>query len=144
MPGLAPAPTPRIVIFDDSSDAIERYGRVFAEVGCDYLTSRQPAINDDFRAALLAFRPDLVIVDLVMGEGRRDGYRLIAEIRDVAFLDGVPPIIVGSKLITHSPMGAAEKAAAESEPGVVAAFGKFPELPTAAQFLAHARQPPTK
>jgi len=127
----------RLVIFDDAKEALKRYGETFAEVECQFLTFRKPIVDEDCEAALVAFRPHLIIVDLEMGRGRMDGYQLIAQLREVPFRGGVPPIIVCSKFITDSPMGQGEREAAESQPGVVAAFQKFPSLPTADQFLSH-------
>jgi CheY-like chemotaxis protein len=132
--------TNRIVVFDDSSDALKRYADVFAEADCDFFKFKSPEISAEVRAALTVLDPDLIIVDLVMGESRKDGYRLIAQLREIPFKGRVPPIVVCSKLITSSSMGRAEKETALEEPGVVAAFGKFPDLPVAEKFLEHARK----
>jgi CheY-like chemotaxis protein len=133
-------PTTRIVVFDDSSDALKRYADVFAKVDCDFFKFKNPDISDEIKAALVIVDPDLIIVDLVMGESRKDGYRLIAQLREISFKERIPPIVVCSKLITNSPMGEAEKQNALEEPGVVAVFGKFPDLPVAEKFLEHARK----
>jgi len=75
-----------------------------------------------------------------MGESRHDGYRLLAELQEVRFISGMPPVVVCSKLITHSQMGEEERRMALAAPGVVAAFGKFPDLPSAEQLLQFVRR----
>ena len=130
----------RLVIFDDSSDALRRYAASFAHIAIDYLTIRRPILDQEIQTALVAFQPDLIIVDLVMGSGRDDGYLLIDALQDVRFVSGMPSVVVCSKLITNSPMGEQEKARALKAPGVVAAFSKFPELPSAEQFLQFMRR----
>jgi len=130
----------RLVVFDDSRDAITRYAGSFANADVDLLSFRRPTIDTEIRAALIAFQPDLVIVDLVMGESRHDGYRLLAELQEVRFISGMPPVVVCSKLITHSQMGEEERRMALAAPGVVAAFGKFPDLPSAEQLLQFVRR----
>ena len=125
----------RIAIFDDSTDALRRYAEVFADTDCELLTLKSSVVTPDIRDGLVALQPNLIIVDLVMGESRSDGYRLIRQIQGVPFKNGLPPIVVCSKLITESTMGQAERAQALNEPGVKAAFGKFPDLPRAVEFL---------
>lgn len=125
-----------VVIFDDSRDALKRYANAFNESGCELLYFRRPEVDVNISTALVAFQPSLIIVDLVMGESREDGYRLIAQLREVPFRGGIPPIVVCSKLITKTPMGEGEKARALAEPGVKAAFGKYPDLPSAQEFLS--------
>lgn len=129
----------RIVIFDDSRDSLVRFKSVFQNSTVDLLLLRRPVLDESARAALLVFCPDLIVTDLVIGESREDGYRLIDQIREIEFACGVPPIVVCSKLFTHSPMGEAERGRALREQGVVAAFGKFPDFPSAEALLGFVR-----
>jgi CheY-like chemotaxis protein len=131
--------TKRIVIFDDSRDALRRFREIFSDVDVELLTFTRPTLNLDMQTALIAFQPDLIIAD-VIGTSRMDGLHLFAQLRTVRYISGTPPMIVCSKIITNSPTGQAEKDRILREHGVVAAFGKLPTFPSAEQFLQFIRR----
>jgi CheY-like chemotaxis protein len=119
----------RVIVFDDSRSALLQFSQIFADVNVELLMFTRPTLTLDLETALIAFQPDLIITDLVMGASRMDGYQLLAQLRTVKYISGTPPMIVCSKMITNSQMGKAERDRILKLPGVVAAFGKFPSLP---------------
>lgn len=126
-----PSPAKRIVIFDDSEEALKRFRKVMEGQNVELRMYKQASVDEQ---TLKDFRPQLIIIDLVMGRGREDGYALIKDISQTKSLKGVP-IIVCSKLINSSPNGMAEKQLCLELPGVAAAFGKVPNFPSADQLF---------
>ena len=57
---------------------------------------------------LIKFSPDLIVTDLLIGQTREDGYKLLKDINRVAETEQVP-IVVCSKLINNSPPGQKNK-----------------------------------
>ena len=127
----------RVAIFDDSEDALKEYRTLFAQERVHLWTSRGSVLRD-VEKSLVEFRPQLIIVDLLIGEDRDEGYRLIRDLSRVRALEGVP-IAVCSKLINESPAGKKERDACRNLPGVKAAFGKIPEFPEAEELLTLCR-----
>ena len=98
----------RIFIFDDSIEVHNRYKQILAGYQVWLQTSRIPEISDNTEVALIRFNPDLVIVDLLMGSSREDGYTLISQLREIHALKATP-ILVCSKLINSSAEGCRER-----------------------------------
>lgn len=137
--GASNAPT-RIAVFDDSKEAIERYETLFKNQNAKLWTFRGSLLTAEFQIALVEFNPQLIVVDLLIGQDREDGYRLIKEISKIKALDGIP-IAVCSKLINDSLRGKAEREFCLTSPGVKAVFGKIPDFPPANDLLAIAKKP---
>ena len=129
----------RLAIFDDAGSAIDYYkNKLFKE----HLAEGKVAIrsfitpSDDLER-LRSFAPDLIIVDLVMGRGRLDGYNLIRKLQENGILESVPTVIC-SKLINESVRGKEERARAERITGVKAVFEKYPPAEDLLQFAQKA------
>src|ERR1019366_2721869 len=100
---LPPNPV-RVGVFDDSKEAIERYEVLFKNQNAKLWTFRGSLLTTEVQKAFVEFNPQLIVVDLLIGQDRADGYRLIKEIRKIKALDRVP-IAVCSKLINDSASG---------------------------------------
>jgi hypothetical protein len=136
---MASVPIKRVVVFDDSRDALIQFATILRDRDCELQLYRRPVIDDDLEKILIAFNPHLVVVDLVLGETREDGYKLIKQITSVPQLKDIP-IVVCSKLITESAMGKAQAEYVKESLGVREAFGKAPEFPSADSLLSFARK----
>ena len=119
----------RIVIFEDSTDALKRFSERLKNSGVELLMYKSPRIDDSIKTRLKEFKPQLIVIDLVLGGSREDGYQLLKDIKEVNNLKSIP-IVVCSKLINPSPNGQKEKKMCLSIPGVVAAYGKIPNYPS--------------
>lgn len=128
--------TKRIVIFDDSVDALKRFRKKFEGVKVEIQDFRTPFLDEDIHRKLVKFKPQLIIVDLILGGFKEDGYGLIEELQKIDDLKDIP-IIVCSKLINDSDLGLAEKEECRKHPGVREAYSKFPDYPSAEEFLKH-------
>ncbi len=131
--GNSPAPK-RIVIFDDSREALKRFVERLQGTAVELRMYRRPKLDDSIREALQKFQPQLIVVGLLMGESREDGYKLIKQLHEVDTLKDVP-IVVCSKLINDSDLGRKEKERSLSTPGLVAAYGKIPNFPPAEELF---------
>lgn len=128
-------PPTRIVIFDDARTARAQYahdlkGHLLAFCEGTYL-------DDHLTAKLVEFRPQLMIVDLVLGMSRDDGIDLIKRLRRIGELKDVP-IVVCSKLINDTSLGEEVRRKVLTLPGVVAALPKSPHYPLAGALLKFA------
>ena len=128
-----------IAIFDDSSDTLKRYSSILAGKTDSIQTYRTPELTPEIIRSLLHRPPDLIILDLLMGESKEDGYRLLSQLKENRQLSMVP-VIVCSKLINSSVTGQEEKLLVESILGAGTAHPKVPDLPSAEELLRHARQ----
>lgn len=120
-----------VVIFDDATEALDRYENLFKESSVKLTKFRLPRVE---REGLRKANPDLVIVDLLMGNSREDGFLLLGKLLRVPELAGVP-IVVCSKFVNP---GGDDVTRNLIEAGAVAAYGKYP-MPDAKTFLHHAR-----
>jgi CheY-like chemotaxis protein len=137
VPGKAEAQrNAKVVIFDDSVVTLDRYRALFSDHRVSLITVTIPVINPDLEVRLIRFDPDLIVVDLLMGESREDGYFLIQQIRSHHALLSVP-IIVCSKLVNSSQIGVIEKGQIEAMLGKGTAYMKVPDLPSATDLLKH-------
>jgi PleD family two-component response regulator len=126
----------RIVIFDDSVDALKRFEKKFEGVKVEIQTFRTPFVDEDVLRKLIKFKPQLIVVDLILEGFKEDGYGLIKDLQEIEDVKDIP-IIVCSKLINPSDLGLAEKEECLKLPGVVAAYPKFPGYPSAEEFLKY-------
>ena len=118
----------RIVIFDDSKEALERFDNIMKQSKAEILQFRSNKLNELIIKKIQKFKPQLFVVDLLLGESKVDGYNLIKQINRSEFKD--IPIVVCSKLIGETVAGESEREQCRSMPGVVAAFSKFPNFPS--------------
>ncbi len=98
--------TKRIVIFDDSRDALQRFAERLQGAVVELRMYRHPVLDASIRMDLSAFQPHLIVVDLLMGGSREEGYNLIKELHEVEALKDIP-IVVCSKFINDSDLGRA-------------------------------------
>src|SRR3972149_8110218 len=89
----------RIALFDDDPNAREYFSERFEEAGirlalkCFQATlSTAPHLEED----LIAFKSQLIVVDLLMGGTTKDGVGLIKRLARIPELTGIP-IVVCSK-----------------------------------------------
>lgn len=129
----------RIAIFDDSREALSLYEEHFKDASAELLTFTGSSLYPSVLHQLAQFRPQLIIADLLIGGSREDGYRLLDELHSAAEVHGVP-VVVCSKFINRSPLGAREAERCKAAPGVKAVFPKFPALPPVEQFRELVRQ----
>jgi response regulator RpfG family c-di-GMP phosphodiesterase len=127
---------PRIAVFDDSKDALRRFAGKFENTEVELQMFRNPLLNDYHLKTLKEFKPDIIVVSLIMGGFREDGYNLIRDIRKSGVCKDAS-FVVCSKLINSSELGHKEKKQCTHTPGVVAAFSKFPDYPSADQILVY-------
>lgn len=124
----------RIALFDDAASAHATYREIFA--GHPILASDRAVISEAHRQALVDFKPDLIIVDLVIAQARDDGYAIVKKISRIPQLRAVP-VIVCSKLINETPLGREETEKVLRLPGVKAALGKSPRYPDQEVFFSY-------
>ena len=124
----------RIAIFDDSKGALERYETHFQAENVSVLTFCGSVLDDQTKGALVAFNPQLIIMDLLIGDDLEDGYKLIYGVGRLEELREAR-IVVCSKLINLSAPGKKQEAFCLGLPGVVKAFGKIPDIPPPRVFL---------
>ena len=125
-----------IVIFDDSKDAIKRFRENMENFNVQILPIRNPSINDSILKKIQNFKPQLFIVDLLMGESKIEGYNIIKKINRSKLFENIP-IVVCSKFISDTPAGKKEKEECLSFPGVVDALSKFPNYPSGEEILKY-------
>ena len=128
----------KFVFFDDSKEAGMRFKKQMKIENIDVKLFFDPYLDEAVITKLQQFKPDLIIVDLVIGESKTEGYQLIEHLQGIENIKDVP-IVVCSKLINDSLIGKSEKESMLNTPGVVAAFSKFPDFPSADKFLKHAK-----
>src|SRR3989339_1016941 len=131
----------RIVLFDDSDAVAEELEELCSKAGAPVELHRcpGPTIDASLEGCLVAFRPHLFIVDLLMGSSHNDGMKVMRRLHQIPTLQAVP-IVVCSKFITSSDRGRAVQRECMDMPGVVAAYGKIPSYPDISRLLTHARQ----
>ncbi len=128
----------RIAIFDDSLESYNRFSKLFSAFKVKIKAFFRPEITDKIYKELELFNPDLIVVDLMMGESKLEGYRIIRKLSENKTLRNVS-IVIWSKFITDSHFGSKEKERCLSFPGVVAVYGKYPG-PSAKEFLRHVQK----
>lgn len=130
----------RIVLFDDSDAAAEEFGKLCSEADTPVELRRFPDPNIDasVEEVLVAFRPHLFVVDLLLGSSQNDGMKVIRRLQQIPSLEKVP-IVVCSKFINNSDVGKAMQRECLDMPGVVAAYGKIPSYPDIWELLVHAK-----
>lgn len=118
----------RIAIFDDAESSLASYREAFGKGArnVNLHLVNDPMFPDHVARKLGDFEPDLIIVDLVMGRSRDDGYGLLRKLQAHSRFENIPKII-RSKLIGGSDAGQAEKARAERLPNVIAVMPKLEE-----------------
>jgi len=124
----------KIVIFEDSQEAIDRFKSKFEFANVEIISFRNPLLNDEIIEKISKFSPHLIVVDLILGGFKDDGYNIISELQGNKIFRLIP-IIVCSKLINDSDIGKKEKRECMELSGVKAAFSKFPDYPDAEEFL---------
>jgi len=86
---VAPSPQrPRLLVVDDEIDFADAAATYFERRGFDVAIATSGA---DFFTALLASRPDIVLLDLALG--REDGMQLAARLREDAAIDPQPALV---------------------------------------------------
>lgn len=98
----------RIAIFDDADEAIGRFRRQFEGRAAQIEPFRSPVINQKILDDLMKLRPQLIVVDLMMGDSRQDGLDVIKQLQRVPDMSDVP-IIVCSKFINDTEPGTRER-----------------------------------
>ncbi len=126
----------RIVIFDDSRQALERFKDKMKKSNVEILSFRNSQWDETLSKKIQEFKPQLFVVDLLLGESKEDGYKLIKDIGKARLFQNIP-IVVCSKLINETEKGKREKEECLGAPGVVAAFSKFPDFPPAEEILKY-------
>ena len=129
---------PRIAVFDDSKEALRRFAGKFENTEVELQMFRSPLLNDYHLKILKEFKPNLIVVSLIMGGFREDGYNLIRDIRKSGVCKDAS-FVVCSKLINNSELGLKERKQCMHTPGVVAAYSKFPDYPPAGEILGYVK-----
>lgn len=116
----------RVVLFDDCETAKEEFEDLWAEVGTriQLLWLPRPRIDMSVQQELLSFRPDLFVIDLMMGRSDRDGLDIIRRLQNIPELREVP-IVVCSKFVNSSTQGQQLEAECSALPGVARVYGKL-------------------
>lgn len=128
----------KIVIFEDSEVIAKAYVESAREQQVSYRIYRSPYLNDLKMQELAGFNPDLFVIDLLLGDSKLDGYRLIRSLQGNSILRGVP-IVVVSQFINSSPFGQQEAKNLLSI-GVTAALSKIPNIPSISTLLSYCRK----
>ena len=128
----------KIVIFDDSKETLERFEEKMKGDDVKLLKFRSSTIEEPMSQKIKDFKPQLFLVDLLIGDSKVNGYQLIRVLKSGEF-KGIP-IVVCSKYINETESGKREKEECLSLPGVVAAFRKFPDLPEKETLLSYIRE----
>jgi len=128
----------KIVIFDDSKDALERFEEKMKGDDVKLLKFRSSTIEEPMSQKIKDFNPQLFMVDLLIGDSKINGYQLIRVLNSGEF-KGIP-IVVCSKFINETDAGKREKEECLSLPGVVAAFSKFPNFPEKETLFSYIRR----
>lgn len=118
-----------IVVIDDSKDALQNYAKIFNGSQHDLKMFCRPSIDQNTKKILINYKPNLFIIDLLMGKGHEDGYDTIRELQEIEPLKEVPIIIV-SKFISNTIKGGKIKEECENLPGVVNVYSKYPHYPS--------------
>ena len=120
----------RIVLFDDAKGAAEQFEKLCNEASPPVILRwfPGPTIDAPVEESLIAFRPHLFVVDLLMGSSQTDGMKVIQRLQQIPSLKKVP-IVVCSKFITDSDKGRDVQTRCMDMPGVVAAYGKISSYP---------------
>ena len=127
----------KIVIFDDSKDALKRFKEKMKGDDVAILEFRSSSLEEAMSQKIKDFNPQLFMVDLLIGDSKVNGYQLIRVLNSGEF-KGIP-IVVCSKFINETDAGKREKEECLSLPGVVAAFCKFPDFPEKQTLLSYIR-----
>lgn len=69
----------RVLVVDDLEEQRELYQTMLERFGAEVATAGSP---DDAMGTFVAFRPDVLVVDLALPEG--DGFALLERVREVA------------------------------------------------------------
>jgi response regulator RpfG family c-di-GMP phosphodiesterase len=131
--------TLKIVIFDDSDSAEYTYRAIFERCSVSLSFFKSCVLDPATKAQLREINPHLLIVDLMFGSDRLEGYGLIKDISKTRGLEEAP-VIICSKCINDSPHGRRENARCIQIPCVRATYSKFPCYPTCDELLTHARK----
>lgn len=105
-------PIPRVAVVDDEVDVAAYVCVALADSGCRTLAISSP---DDAVAAMRAFRPDLVCLDLVMPG--RTGASIYVELQNDPALAGVPVLILSGVDAREELAGAIAEAALPAPAG---------------------------
>lgn len=129
----------RIILFEDSDDALKRFEKTMELT--KYVIKRfvTPRINEKRKKEIQNFKPQLILLDLaLLGNSKEESYMLLQKIYELKMFENVPIIII-SKFINESSTGLREKERCLNIPGVVAAYGKIPDYPSAEELLKYIR-----
>lgn len=136
--------TVRVALFEDSVAARAIWEKlVFSGHAVEVITLEDPLFPEAKRKELAEFNPEILVVDLVMGTSRFDGYNLLKEISADQRFQGLP-VVVCSKLISSSLAGQEVMNAVREIKGVKAVFPKLPDYPSYDDIISVLNLPPDR
>jgi DNA-binding response OmpR family regulator len=125
----------RLTVIDDSAALVETIARQCEESVFDVqLIMQEPFFDDEIEAEIANFRPDLVILDLVLSDDMRSGFRVLRKIKESVLLTKIP-VVICSKCITNDKQGNALRTKA-IERGAIDAISQSAVSPDALLCLA--------
>jgi CheY-like chemotaxis protein len=128
----------RVLIFEDADATRREYAQLFSQAGIlTRFHTKQDLTQQDIER-FVAFAPNLIVMDLLLGSSKLDGYTLIRRLQQNRSLKLVP-IVVVSKFVNLSDIGQREAEDVKSLPGVVASYSKLSNLPSLEVLLSHAK-----
>ncbi|MCS7015625.1 MAG: ATP-binding protein [Gemmatales bacterium] len=83
-----------VLLIDDEADALHLFSRMLTESGRDYIVHRAESARQALQMAIYE-RPDVILLDLVMGE--MDGFGFLAACRESAVLRDIPIILISAR-----------------------------------------------
>jgi DNA-binding response OmpR family regulator len=125
----------RVTIIEDSRESQIQFLRSLKkeeEVQLQLISS-PPYFDSKVQESMIDFKPDLVILDLLLLEETDSGFRVLRQLKDSKTLKNVP-VVVCSKFITNDPKDQNRIKALGY--GAVEALPKIP-FPKAGAFLKH-------
>ena len=128
-PGKAKASTHlNIVVFDNSPDIREEYEEAFRGKPVRVHVFEHAQVDETVCAQILAFRTDLIVLELMAAGSPEAGLRFMQRIASTEALSALP-VVVCSRVVLNSPHGREIRRRCASL-GAKGVFGTIPGLPS--------------